>query len=337
MRAFLFCHAAAAVFLTGSPARAADTIYPEGATVGDYAGWKNAVTLDNGEFRAVIVPGAGGRALRYSLNHQNIFFLNPALNGKTLADLDGGGAHGGHQIDIGPELRGIPPHADLWWGEYTWHIPAPYTVRVTSKPDPAVGVQITKEFTMDRDNGDLGIVQIMKNTSAKPVSFCLWDRTLCLGEGFAVIPLNSGSRFENKWALRIKDAEGNWQYDGNAETPREVRVIGNRLVVSCKGPATKVGADSSEGWIAYVRENLIYVKYFPVINGGNYSDGGCSAEVYFDQRFAEMEPLSPEIELKSGGDFAFPEKWALIALDEIVTTPEQAERAVRKIPPSPFK
>jgi len=332
-----WCVVIAVAWWRTGPAVAADSVYPAGTTVDAYAGWTNAVSLDNGEALAVIVPSAGGRALRYALHHQNILFLSPELNGKTLADLNGSWAHGGHQIDIGPELRGMPPHNDLWWGEYAWHISGPYAVRVTSKPDPGAGVQITKEFTLDRDSGDLGVLQTIKNTSEQLVKYCLWDRTLCLNSGFAVIPLNLKSQFANHWALRVKDAQGNWQYDGNARAPREVKVIKNHLVVSCQGPATKVGADSTAGWIAYVRGNLLFVKYFPYFGGGEYTDGGCSTEVYFDERVAEMEPLSPEVEMKPGESFTFPEKWTLIELGEMVSTPEQAQRAVRRIAPSPFR
>jgi hypothetical protein len=317
--------------------RSAESTYPAGVEVKDYAGWKNAIHLANGEVLAVAVPGAGGRLLRYQLHGENILYYDPALAGKTLADLNGRGAHGGHQIDIGPELRGMPKHDDLWWGEYAWHIPGPYSARLTSKPDPGAGVQITKEFVLDSDNGDLGVTQTIRNSSTATVKYCLWDRTLCPGDGFAIIPLNRNSRFANKWALRVKDAGDKWLYDGNAKAPREVKVIKNHLVVKCNGPATKVGTDSAEGWIAYVRGKLLYVKYFPYYSGGEYTDGGCSAEIYFNERFAELEPLSPEVELNPGDSFEFPEKWVLIELDEMVNTAEQAQKAVRKIPPSPFK
>lgn len=317
-------------------APAADSPYPAGVEVGGYAGWTNAITLSNGETRVVIVPEAGGRVLRHALNHENIIWENAELAGKSAAELNGRSA-GGYQIDIGPELRGMPPHPGLWAGAYTWHIPGPYSARVTSAPDPGAGVQITKEFRLDPDNGDLGVLQTIQNTSREAVKYCLWDRTLCLNTGFAVIPLNRNSRFKNKWALRVKDADDRWQYDGNAPAPREVKVINNHLVVRCQGPATKVGADSDAGWIAYVRGKLLFVKYYPYFASGNYSDGGCSVEVYFDERVAEMEPLSPEFELKPGESYQFPEKWVLIELDEIVNTPEQAQRVARKVPPSPFK
>lgn len=316
---------------------AADGAFPAGLNVESFDGWSNSVVLANGKVRTVIVPAAGGRALHYSANGENIFYLGENLHGKTLADLNGGGAHGGHQIDIGPELGNVPPHPALWWGEYSWHATGPYAVEVTSRPDAATGLKVTKSFTMDPDNGELGVQQTMANTSDKVVKYCFWDRTLCLNGGFAVIPLNQKSRFKNKWALRVKDADGRWQYDGAASAPAEVTILEDHLIVSCRGAVTKVGADSDAGWIAYVRGDLMYVKYFPYFADGQYADGGCSAEVYFDPRVAEMEPLSPEIELQPGDDYDFPEKWSLVKLNESVSTPEQALAATRKMSPSPFK
>jgi len=317
--------------------RSADSPYPPGTSVAPFAEWETAVSLDNGEARAVMVPAAGGRILRYSLHSENLLYLDPALHGKTLKSLNGAWAHGGYQADIGPELRGMPDHPGLWWGEYSWHIRGPYSVRVSSPNDPDTGVQLIKEVTMDPDTGDLGIVQTIRNHSREPVKYCVWDRTLCLNTGFAIVPLNRRSRFANGWALRVKDAAGRWQYDGDAPAPREVEVIRDHLVVRCQGPATKVGLDSDAGWVAYVRGHLMLVKYFPFVPGGNYSDGGCSVEIYFDERVAELEPLSPEVELKPGATYDFPEKWMLVELDKVVVTAKDAQRAARRIRQSPFQ
>jgi hypothetical protein len=98
----------------------------------------------------------------------------------------------------------------------------------------------------------------------------------------------------------------------------------------------KVGADSDAGWIAYAREKMLFVKYFPVFPKANYSDGGNTVEFYCSDRVAELEPLSPEITLKSGENYTFPEKWTLIELDKEVTGYEQARGLVKQIPRSPF-
>lgn len=312
------------------------SVYPAGVQVRDYTGWHNSIFLDSGDVEAVIVPGAAGRVMRYALNYENIIHENPETAGRVLTNPEDRWSFGGYQIDLGPELRGIPRHDELWRGVYSWHIPGPFTARVTSKPDPSTGIEITKEFVMDPDNGDLGIVQIMRNISSTNLSYCLWDRTLCKGGGFAIVPLNSRSRFKNKWAKRVGDGVGTWAYDGAAEEPRELEIRRGHAIIQCQGPASKFGFDSTEGWIAYARGKLLFVKYFPYFPDGNYSDGGCSVEVYFNETFAELEPLSPEVPLEPGASYSFPEKWVLIELDRPINTHRDASRILDRIPPSPF-
>lgn len=310
--------------------------YPEGVEVREYTGWQSSIFLDTGEVVAVVTPAAAGRVMRYALNYDNIIYEKPETAGRVLTDENDPWSFGGYQVDIGPELRGIPRHDELWRGVYSWHVPDPYSARVTSKPDKGTGVQLIKDFVMDPGNGDLGIVQTMKNISDKDISYCLWDRTLCLGGGFAIVPINKNSQFKNGWAMRVGERNKNWRYDGTVRSPREVEVMRGHAIIRCQGPATKIGLDSTEGWVAYARGRMLFVKYFPYFANGNYSDGGCSVEVFFNEQFAELEPLSPEVTLKPGEEYSFPEQWVLIELDRAVNTHKDARKILKLIPPSPF-
>ena len=131
-----------------------------------------------------------------------------------------------------------------------------------------------------------------------------------------------------------------YRYESDKPGDPRVRIIDGVLVAQAKAlPDTremKVGADSDAGWIAYARGKILFVKYFPVFATGNYSDGGNTVEFYCSERVAELEPLSPEITLKSGENYTFPEKWTLIELEKEVTGYEQARALVKRIPPSPF-
>jgi hypothetical protein len=170
----------------------------------------------------------------------------------------------------------------------------------------------------------------MKNISDKRVSFCLWDRTLCRGGGFAFFPLKQASRFKAGWSIR-RTVQGKYVYDGAKPSSPQVKILDGILVVETKGEATKIGADSGAGWIAYVKGRLLFVKHFPYFERGNYSDGGNSVELYWDERVAELEPLSPEDSLTPGNSYSFPEKWSLTLLNEDVTTHEQARALVARI------
>ena len=310
----------------------------KGVRVQTHSGWEGSLVLEsvNAGVKTVVVPAIGGRIAHYSLHGENILFENPGSEGKTLANTKGSFWVGGYQCDIGPEIQDIPDHPNLWMGRYKSVVTRDYTVRVFSEPDATVGIRLEKEILLDGDSGELALTQWMKNTSAKPAAFCLWDRTLCKGGGFAFFPLNPKSRFATGWSLRNKVA-GKWVYDGQTPASPNVRVLNGVLIAEAKGAETKIGADSDAEWIAYVRGKLLFVKYFPYFPKGSYPDGGNSVELYWSDRVAELEPLSPEVILRPEQSYAFPEKWALYALPAAVTSFEQARELVGRIPPSPFK
>lgn len=310
----------------------------KGVRAETYTGWKDSLVLSapGANVKAVVVPAIGGRIAHYSRGGENIIYENPAGFGKTLANTKTNFSVGGYQCDIGPEIRGILNHRELWMGPHRARLAGDFRIAVTSAADAALGVQLDKEIVIDPESGDLGITQQMKNVSDKAIAYCLWDRTLCRGGGFAFFPLNPKSRFKAGWSIR-RQTDGRYVYDGDSPSDPRVRVLAGVLVTEAKGPPLKVGADSDGEWIAYARGKLLLVKFYPYFANGDYTDGGNSVEFYCDDRVAELEPLSPEAKLKPQENYAFPEKWALIQLDSEVTSPEAARALVNKIPASPFK
>jgi hypothetical protein len=302
-----------------------------------YSGWPEGIYLNSPEtkVRAVVIPAIGGRIANYSVNGENILYENPGARGKTLAS-SGDFFPGGYQLDLGPEIRGIPAHDLVWKGPWQWKPSGPYSLALKSDADPALGVRLWKTILFDSDNGDLGINQIVENTTNRETAFCLWDRTLCRNGGIAFFPLNPRSRFPAGWSMR-RTVEGKYVYDGTHPVVEQAKVMDGMLFTETRGLATKIGADSDAGWIAYARGDLLFVKYFPVEPKGNYTDGGNTVELYFDQAVVELEPLSGEVALPPGEKSVFPEKWSLIYLEKEVTTIEEARKAARLIPPSPFR
>lgn len=305
-----------------------------------YRGWKGSYVIEapDADVKVVITPEVGGRIMEFSYDGKNIMWQNLEALGRTLETHPKGFSSGGHQADIGPELRNpvIPQRQSLFIGKYKGSAPRDMTVRVESEPHEKTGVQLSREVVLDPLSGELGVLQQIKNISTNDVSYCVWDRTLCQGGGFALLPLpKAKSRFPAKWAIR-READGKYFYDGVNPQHENVKIYKNLLVAYCKGEQAKIGTDSDAGWIAYVKGNLLFIKYFPYSAKGHYSDGGNSIEVYWNKEFAEIEPLSPEATIKPGATYSFPEKWVLIELDSDINTFEQASELVKKIPPFKF-
>ncbi|HVR87708.1 MAG TPA: DUF4380 domain-containing protein [Planctomycetota bacterium] len=301
-----------------------------------YQGWGEAVLIEAARPQATLVvqPELGGRLISYGLGGQNLLFENPDYLGKTLGTaapgtLDQG--YIGYNLDLGPETRGLPKHPALWVGKYTVASEGPL-VTLTSGIDPVTRMELTKQVEMDPIDGSLRLLQSMTNRGEKDASYCLWDRTLCAGGGYALVPLNPSSRRPSGWCLLR-----NGQYAAENPSHPGVRVLGGVLVAKAEGPSSKLGADSDAGWIAYAKGKQLLVKYYRYVPNGVYSDGGNSVELYFDPKVCELEPLSPEVTLTPGRAYEFMERWLILPLEREATTWEEARDLVNKIPAHPFK
>lgn len=314
------------------------TMMPNGVAILTHTGWADSLLMSSSResVKVIVTPMVGGRIVHYALHGESILFENQDSFGRTLASAGGGFSVGGYQCDVGPEIRGIPAHGAMWMGPHTYTSTRPFTIRTTSPADSTLGLKLEKEIVMDPETGDLGITQRMKNISELETAYCLWDRTLCAGGGYAFFPLKKRSKFPGRWGIR-KEFEGQLYYDGDKPELPNVKLLDGILVAKAEGTPGKLGADSDAGWIAYTRGKLLFVKYYPYFSGGEYTDGGNSVELYWSDQVAELEPLSPQVRLRPGESYAFPEKWTLIELEEEATTFEQARSLAKKIPPSPFK
>ncbi|HUL51248.1 MAG TPA: hypothetical protein VLU94_01555, partial [Candidatus Nitrosotalea sp.] len=281
---------------------------PEGVSITKYNGWTNSVVLDAADamVRATVVPATGGRIAQYSINGDNIIYEHPGSEGKTLATAKESFWVGGSQIDLGPEIRGLPEHNTLWLGPYQWTAKRSFTLSLSSEPDTVTGIQLGRDMVINPENGALGINSWMKNVTNQDASLALWDRTMCKPGGYVLVPLNRKSRFPARWRNRTKVDDRFVDEVKDINSP-VAKIIDNVLVVKTGSLSTRIGADSDAGWIAYVRGRLLFVKFFRYEPKGNYSDGGCSLAVYFDQSMTEFGPISPETHLKPGETYAFPE------------------------------
>jgi len=315
------------VVLAAALVRAEEKL-PEGVQLLTYKGWPESYVLTSAEtgIKVVIVPAVGGRVLHYGPDDANIMFESPGSDGKTLENTKGNFWVGGYQLDIGPELRGLPEHRRLWMGQYKARASGPYSVTVESEPCQKSGIQLSKVFTLDPKTGSLKVDQKMTNAWDKETQFCLWDRTLCKGGGFAFFPLNPKTKMKAGWGLRYKE-DGKEYFDNDAPASPNVKILDGILVAEATAKDVaygKLGADSDAGWMGYARGKQLYIKTFPYDPAGTYSDAGNSVEFYWSAQVGEVEPLSAEVRLKPGESHSFPEVWHLLKLDEDVSTFEQA-------------
>jgi hypothetical protein len=78
-----------------------------------------------------------------------------------------------------------------------------------------------------------------------------------------------------------------------------------------QGDAQKVGYFNRDGWGAYHRNELLFIKRIHPGLDQSHPDMGCNFETYTDSAMLEVETLSPVKQLKRGESAVHVERWWL--------------------------
>jgi hypothetical protein len=304
----------------------------------NYKGWVGCYELVAPPYRVVVAPKIGGRIVEYSRNGRGPIWLNEAELGKV------------HPLD-----------PKVWWnygGYKTWPAPqskwnwppdpqldaAPATVGPWSEKGKLVGLKITgqtseklglhfeKYVRLDPATGSLHLRQrmIALPENDDSIRWGVWSITQVLSDGWVAIPLNPKSRHEG----------GVYFYGPEAKQSKQWHTRDGLLILKNAGDAAKYGADTNDGWMAWLRGGQAYVQRFPaMIPGEEYPDEASSAQAWCnsaDLPYTEMELAGPLVTLKPGASTEFEEEWQLIDLSHPVKTEDDVIRAVRELKQSGY-
>lgn len=305
-----------------------------GASFIDYRGYSNCIKLENENTWVILGPHCGGRVLEYSWKGENSLYLDHRHNGWVYTPGKSTIGPSGGRLDIGPEMV-IPRHPDLWLGKWTAEIIGPRAARLTSVKDEATGVQLVREFWLDKSSSHLACKQMIRNVTNETKRWCHWSRTLAKGGGICVIPLTTNSRFPNKYIMYGPGPVMNYR-------PKDpnIRIRKGFLEITGAPKFPKLGMDSYAGWFCYLMKNdLMFVKRFPTYPDRVYNEMAAItiSIYYYKDRFCELEPIGPMENIAPGKSASFTEEWWLVPykfpgqgenvdLDEVAQMVDQVRR-----------
>lgn len=282
---------------------------PEGTKRVDFFGYEDCVALENDVARVVLCHQAGGRVLEYSLNGENVIYLNP--NDAGASGTNGSGMTGG-RFDIGPEHI-IPRRNILWAGPWEAEITGPYSARLTSQFDPETGVRLTRDFTLSPDSTELEVVQTIHNESDEQKPWCHWSRTFAVGRGIVLLPLEGISKYPNSYVM----GEGRGLLHFRPEEPT-ITIRESYLEITGPPQFAKLGMDSTAGWFTYLSpNNLLFTKRFRVDPDDVYNEvAGLTTSIWYpDNEMVELEPIGPRQLTSPGESASYTEVWYLDEMD----------------------
>jgi hypothetical protein len=305
---------------------------PEGITMGTVRGWSDCYLISNGQVTATICPQVGGRILQYQLGKDRVFAEQRKFDGKILAPKEKPFHPGGYQLDVIPFVsRETPGYSELKAGPWAVEVLGPYQLRLSSSPTSPLGFHLTKTLTMDPKTGALTVDQTITNHSKSPIRFGLWDRTWTSGADYVFFPIRKKGQFKAGWdftdnSKRWRDIPKIMKSDQFLEHDGLFIIDGKRNLHNAQ-----MVAECPAGWMAWVKDNLLYVKRFAYepkaaygFDGGNVSifNGGTKLPII------EIEPTGPIQTIPPGESSTFRIVWELRQLKQPVRKVDDLRKTV---------
>ncbi len=267
----------------------------------------DCVRLMNESIELLVTQSVGPRIIRLSF-----------LEGKNLlAELP----------DLELDCPGKDEKLKLYGGHRLWH--APQVEERTYLPDnqpveveaienglvviqsiePETGIQKSMQITLP-DNGPTVVVDhSLKNEGIWPIETAPWAITQLPEGGVALMPQ----------LTEHVDATGVWPNRSIALWPFTDIASphihwGNRFIfveANMQEGMLKFGFLNSDSWLAYHRDDTLFVKHAVYHPDVPYFDRGSSSQVYCDPRLIELETVAPKSVIAPGETVTHRETWTL--------------------------
>ena len=278
-------------------------------------GYSACIELKNKVASIVIEPTCGGRIVEYTHEGTNVIYMNHEedgyllKNGKPLSNLSPCGG----RCDIGPEMM-IPPHPELWLGEWEVIHADELGVVIRSKKDKVTGVQLERFFKLDENSSQLIFTQSIRNISKENKEYFHWSRTFAVGGGIVVAPLELPGRYPKAYLNYGPGDVINYLPDDD----ENIQIKEGHFIITDTPQKAKIALNAKEGWLAYItKSNLLFVKKFHIFKDCKYGEiAANNLSVWYNQHeMCELEPIGPLEYLKPDQESSFTEEWFLLPFD----------------------
>lgn len=199
-----------------------------------------------------------------------------------------------------------PPPAELDPGAYSASL-CGGTLSLASQTSAALGLAVTKQFSVDTAAGVITIEYGLVNRGTQARSVAPWEITRVAAGGLTFFPMGDGSPTkgtQDLLNLQITDGVAWFAYNAASITNEQ-----------------KVFADGHEGWIAHVDGNLLLVKAFSDTPATQAAPGEAEIEIYTDSghSYIEVENQGAYVSVAPGATSTWTVRWFLRQLNPSVS------------------
>jgi hypothetical protein len=266
----------------------------------------NCYKLANGQVEVVVTTDIGPRVVRYGfVGGENILGELPGSTAAT--DKNTWQSWGGHRLWIAPEGQPKSYGPD---NSPIAHTVTGGTIRLEQPVEPGTHIQKIIEVTLDATGTGVTLRHTLTNRGQKPFELAPWALTVMNPGGTAIIPQEPYASHDT--ALLPARPIVLWHYTDLADARFRIGPKFIRLSTDAgKEPPQKIGVGNKQGWVAYARNGLLFLKKTSYQDGKSYPDFGCNFEVYTAGNFMEVESLGYLQTLAPGQSAQHVEHWML--------------------------
>jgi hypothetical protein len=213
---------------------------------------------------------------------------------------------GGHRLWVAPEEKPKSYEPD---NAPVAIRPIAGGIRAVQAPGALTLVQKTMDITLTERRNEAAVVHHLTNTGRRPVTLAPWALTVMAKRGLLIIPLPA----KITHAARLTHNQ-NWSLWGYTDFSDPRWTLGARYILFRQDPKrgpNKIGIAHREGWAAYLRRGLLFIKKFQRMPDAVYPDSDVNFEAFSNERMLEIESLGPLVTLRPGQSTVHTETWSL--------------------------
>lgn len=235
----------------------------------------------------------------------------------------------------------------LWGGHRLWHAPEdsrrtyipddqpvliteiPAGLQVIQPVEPQTGIVKSLSITLVDDSPQVIVDHTLENHGLWPIRLAPWSITQLKPGGYAILP--QPAAYSDEFGLLPNRQIALWPYT-DISSPHII--LGNNYLfvhATMREGALKLGYPNPTGWIGYILDRTLFVKYAEYKAGGEYFDGGSSSECYCNPDFLELETLGPGTSLEPGEKVAHRETWKIFEVADFLPTEEYVTGMVGRL------
>lgn len=260
--------------------------------------------IENDFLRLEFLTDAGPRIVRLFLRGSEENWFAEVPQKKIATPLGDYFFRGGHRLWYAPEKMPQtyqPDNAPI-------HIESlAEGVRLRQSPEPLTGIRKHIEIHLHAGHAALTLTHSLENTGTQSIELAPWSLTMLKLGGIAILPQTREPVDEH--GLLPNRNLVLWRYTRVNDPRLELRDDVVRIHARAELPPCKIGYLNRAGWMAYWRNEILFVKRFTPHPSALHPDLNCNAEVYCNDEFIELETLAPMQRLEPQQSITHTETW----------------------------